>query len=289
MGLREYLSHFADAALWKLGMPESPLELRDPAFIRAQLPALEALVREYHSYELDGWENVPDGRALLVGNHNGGVMAPDMFALMVENWRRRGVEALSYGLAHDTVFRIGPPGRVLAKMGAVPASPQNAITLLQRDAQVLVYPGGDIDAFRASSARDRVVFGQRRGFVRIALRAQAPIVPIVSAGAHDGFHVLTDGAELARRFGLKRLFRVEVLPIIFSFPLGLTMGPTFYVPLPVHMKLRVLPAIHFDYGPEAADDDAIVTRCRDQVLEVMQAALDQLTREGGFGRKPLPR
>lgn len=289
MGLGEYLRHFADPALWQLGKPAAPLELRDPAFIRAQLPALEAVFERYHSYELSGWEHAPQGRALFVGNHSGGVMAPDMFALMLESWRRRGVEAASYGLAHDTVFRLGPLGRLLAKAGAVPASPENAIEALRRDAHVLVYPGGDIDAFRASSARSRVIFGRRRGFVRIALRARAPIVPVVAVGAHDGFHVLSDGAALARWLGLKRLFRVEVLPITLSFPWGLTVGPTFYLPPPVHMKLRVLPAIHFDYGPEAADDDDIVMRCREQVLTAMQDALDELTRGGGFGRKPLPR
>lgn len=266
----------------------SPLDQRDPELIRALLPSLEIAFERYHDVSIDGWDRVPEGPALVVGNHNGGTMAPDMFALMVAFWQRRGVEAEAYGLMHDIMFRVPVIGPAMAKLGAVPARPENASAALARNAKVLVYPGGDIDAFKPWSRRHEIIFGSRAGFIRVALRSGAPIVPVVSVGAHEGFRILTDGAAFARASGLKKLTRIEVFPVILSVPFGLGVGPVLaYVPLPVRIKLRVLDPIRFpDLGPEAADDDVIVRRCQDQVRAAMQAALDEMVAEGGFGLIP---
>ncbi|MGZ3476464.1 MAG: lysophospholipid acyltransferase family protein, partial [Polyangiales bacterium] len=232
--------------------------------------------------EVSGLEHVPDGRALIVGNHNGGVMSPDMFALMVTWWRTFGVDAPTYGLMHDLPFLVPVIGDWMARLGAVPADPSNAKRLLERDAKVLVYPGGDLDAFRPWSQRHRIVFGARRGFVRTALATGAPIVPVVAVGAHEGCVVVSDGRALAQALGLKRM-RVEVLPITLGLPWLFFVGPAPYLPVPLRMKIRVLPAIRFSVGPEAATDDAVVDACREEVIACMQTALDDLAREGGYG------
>lgn len=260
---------------------------RDPVFIRdVALPVLGRLVDRWHELRVDGLEHVPEGRALLVGNHNGGVSSPDMYALMVAYWRHFGAEAPAFGLAHDAAFRFPLFGEAMARAGAVPAHPGTAVALLEREARVLVYFGGDLDAYRAHARRHEIVFGRRSGFIKVALRARAPIVPVVSIGAHESFRVLHDGVALARLLGLKRLARVEVLPLIAGLPWGLWVGPLPSVPLPVRMHLRVLPPIEWpELGPEAASDPAVVDRCFVDVLRVMQRALDQLSREGGHGRR----
>jgi 1-acyl-sn-glycerol-3-phosphate acyltransferase len=169
-------------------------------------------------------------------------------------------------------------------LGAVRANHDNAHRLFARGHKVLVYPGGDIDAFRPWSRRHEVVFGRRAGFVRVALRARVPIVPVVSAGAHDAFRVLTDGRQLVAQLGLKRIARIEVLPVIVCLPWGVALGTGPYLPLPVRIRIRVLPPLHWpDLPPDAADDDRIVWRCREEVRAAMQDALDLLMREGGHG------
>jgi 1-acyl-sn-glycerol-3-phosphate acyltransferase len=276
---------FSDLAI---GRPDHPLEQRDPEFIRAELPRLGWAYDHYNDVTVEGLEDIPTSRALVVGNHNGGIVSPDMFALMVAWWRARGVDEPTYGLMHNMPFRVPLVGRYLTRLGAVPAHPEHATALLERGAKVLVYPGGDLDNVRPSSRRHQIVFGQRRGFIRVALRTRSPIIPVVSIGAHEAFHVITDGAELARRLGLKRAFRIEVLPIALGLPWGvfIALGP--YWPLPVRMKLRVLPPMAWpDLPPEAADDDEAVWRCREQVRSAMQRALDAMAREGGWGRRPL--
>jgi 1-acyl-sn-glycerol-3-phosphate acyltransferase len=261
------------------------LDARDPAFIRSILPVLAPWFERYHETEVRGLERLPDGPALVVGNHNGGIMAPDMFGLMIAFWRERGADEPAYGLAHDLVYRVPILRDAMAKVGAVPAHPEHALRLLARGAKVLVYPGGDLDAFKSWDNRHKVVFGERKGFVRVALRAGVPIVPVVGVGAHEAFHVLTDGVQLAEKSGLKSLLRLEALPVAIGLPFGLVVGPMGYWPFPVRMKIQVLDPIRWPkLGPEAADDDHVVALCKEEVRETMQAALDALVAGGGFGR-----
>lgn len=257
---------------------------RDPEFIRRQMPWFSRVLEAWYQPEVMGLEQVPDGRALVVGTHNGGAAAPDMYALMLAFWKRLGPDRPAYGLAHDVALRVPLIGPSLARMGAVPAHPQNAAALLEQDALVLVYPGGDLDAYKSFRDRHVVTFGKRRGFIRVAIRAQAPIVPVVSVGAHEIFYVLTDGGELARRLRLKELARVEVLPIILALPTGLVVS-TFvpYFPVPSRVRVRLLPPIDLGLPPEAADDESMVDRVTERVRSTMQAALDDLVAEGGFG------
>src|SRR3954464_10545496 len=109
------------------------LSRRDPAFIRLVMPAFEFMFQHYHHASIEGFEHVPRGRALVVGNHNGGIMAPDMYAFMLAFWQRFGVDAPSHGLAHDVVFKVPIAGSILYRLGAVPAHPGNALALLARD------------------------------------------------------------------------------------------------------------------------------------------------------------
>jgi 1-acyl-sn-glycerol-3-phosphate acyltransferase len=280
------IQRFADLVTWK--PPESPLDRRDPDYIRDEVASLGRILDAWYAPVVDGLQHVPDGRALVVGTHNGGTLAPDMFATMVAFWKEFGPERPSYGLAHDVVFKLPVAGRWLARIGAVPAHPANAVALLERDATVLVYPGGDVDAYKPYRERHVVKFGRRRGFMRIALQTCAPIVPVVSVGAHQITYVVTDGAKLAERLGVKRRWRLEVLPITLALPWGVTVGPLAPIlPLPTKVRVRVLPALDLardlGLGPGSAGDDAAIDAAVERVRATMQIALDALVAEGDFG------
>ena len=65
------------------------------AFTEAQRWSLDVLGRATDAWfapEVIGLEHIPPGPSLVVGTHNGGNMAPDMFCTMVAFWRRFGVE-----------------------------------------------------------------------------------------------------------------------------------------------------------------------------------------------------
>jgi 1-acyl-sn-glycerol-3-phosphate acyltransferase len=268
------------------GVSDDPLEQRDPGFIESEREGLGRLLDAWYTPDVLGIENLPDGRMLAVGAHNGGMQSPDMFITMVAFWKRFGVERASYGLAHDAVFRLPGLGRYIAKMGAVPAHTEHALELLGRDAAVLVYPGGDVDAFKPYARRHVIEFGGRKGFARVAIRTGAPIVPIVSVGAHEGFHLFTDGREFANRSGLKRWTRVEVFPIGLALPFGLYVSALQpYLPLPTRVRVQVLPPLDLGHPPEAADDPAAVDEAVERVRATMQTGLDALVAQGDFGRR----
>lgn len=253
------------------GFDSDRLDLRDPELIRRVLPAVERFNRSYLRLRRDGLENIPSGPALYVSNHNGGITGPDLACTLGTLLHVRGVEAPLYALAHDFAMRQVPPaGRVLQRFGAIRACPSNALRALAMGAQVLVYPGGDLEAYRHTRERDRIVLGERTGFVRVAREARVPIVPIVVHGAHRSAYIFNDGASIARRLELVRWGRLERFPLALALPWGIAVGPwTPYLPLPFPIRLRVLPAIRADRD----DDPATV---REHVRERMQTTLDDL-------------
>ncbi len=264
-------------------LPADPLARRDPDFIRRQLRILEPLVEAWFAPELAGLGHIPPGRALVVGTHNGGFISPDLFSFMVGLWRARGTEPPVYGLAHDVVFRLPLMASWLSRLGAVPARPGLALELLRRDLCVVVYPGGVREAYKRHGDRNVVDFYGRTGFVRTAIRAGAPIVPMVSAGAHEAIYVVADGVRTARALGLDALLRIDTLPLQLCLPWGVAVGPVPYIPAPCKVKLELLPPIELGLPPEAADDPGAVAGAYRRVVGVMQAGLDALIARGGFG------
>lgn len=230
--------------------------------------------------EIRGLDRVPEGPALLVGNHNGGSMSPDSFVIGVALYRARGVEFVPYWLGHDLVVKL-PLFRKVVPLGVVRASSEMAHKVFAARRKVLVYPGGERETLRPWAERDRIIFAGRTGYVRLALRERVPVVPIVVAGAHEVFVVIGGGETLARMLMTKPLFRVDTWPLTLSLPWGLTPGPPFlYLPFPVRMLGEVLEPITFDpSGPEAAEDQGYVQRCDDLVRARMQAALSRLASE----------
>ena len=143
---------------------------------------------------------------------------------------------------------------------------------------MLVYPGGDEDDYRPWTERHRIDLHGHMGFVRLALRHQVPVIPLVSHGSHDAIIVLARGNELAKALHLDR-FRIHVLPIVLG-PLGPLLLPVAGPPLPAKVLLQVgEPFDWTHFGPEAADDDEVVRHCYEEMLGRMQASLDELVAE----------
>jgi 1-acyl-sn-glycerol-3-phosphate acyltransferase len=250
-----------------------PLDARDPALIASILPFVRLANQRYFRLRAEGFDHLERGPVLYVANHNGGIAGPDLSCTLGSLWDARGPEAPLYALAHDFPMRqFQRFGAVIRRFGALRATPENAMRALRAGAQVLVYPGGDLDAYRHARRRDEVVLGTRTGFVRVAQAARVPIVPVVAQGAHRSAYIFSEGEEIARLLRLKRWARLERFPLALALPWGLALGPWLpYLPLPFPIQLRVLPPIP---APEGADPE----RIREQVQVAMQTALDELAR-----------
>jgi len=257
---------------------------RDPEFLHGARPWLERFVAWFRP-EVRGFDRLPArGPFLVVGNHSGGQTPPDIPVLLTAWWRERGEDERIYALFHSFFLALPGVGPVMARAGAIEAGAEAAEAVLRDGAILLDYPGGDHEVFRSWRDRNRIDFGRRLGFVRLALRAQVPVVPAVSVGAHETLVVLTRGERLARLLHLDSWFRVKVMPFVFGPPFGLVPGgiPTF--PLPAKITVELLPVIDWSqrYGPEAAADDRVVQACYDEITTTMQTALDRLVAERRF-------
>jgi 1-acyl-sn-glycerol-3-phosphate acyltransferase len=255
------------------GFDADRLDARDPAVIAAALPLVRLVSKRYLRLRSEAFERLESGPVLYVSNHNGGIAGPDLCCTLGSLWDARGPQAPLYALAHDFPMRqFQRLGSVLQRYGALRATPANALAALRAGAQVLVYPGGDLDAYRHARRRDEIVLGDRTGFVRVAQAARVPIVPIVAHGAHRSAYIFSEGERVARLLRLDRWARLQRFPLALALPWGLAIGPWVpYLPLPFAIQLRALAPIPVPAGADPAT-------VREQVRLAMQRALDDLAR-----------
>jgi 1-acyl-sn-glycerol-3-phosphate acyltransferase len=256
-----------------------PAFQRDPRFLKALVPLMQIFAR-YFDAEVRDLDRIPEqGAALLVGNHSGGGLTPDTSAVFAAWYAQRGIERPLIGLGFDAAFTIPLIGDVMRRMGQVPASAENAARALDEGLPVLVYPGGDHELFRPWRERNRIDLAGRKGFIRLALQKQVPVVPVVGHGGHDNLIVLMRSERLASWLGLKRI-RMGNLPLVWQLPWGVSIPGPFYIPMPAKITVQVCEPLDWSaYGPEAADEPEILDRCYAEITEVMQETLSGLARE----------
>jgi 1-acyl-sn-glycerol-3-phosphate acyltransferase len=250
---------------------------KDDAFVAAQLDRLDRWLTWFRP-ELRGLERLPArGPYLCVGNHSGGLYTPCMWAFLSGWYRHLGLGEPAYFLGLDMALALPGVGSLYRRMGAVPASAANAAALIARGAPLLVYPGGDHEAFRPWRDRGRIDFGGRKGFVTLALEHGLPVVPVTAAGSHESAFVLARGDRLAASMGLEKI-RVKVFPFTIGFPFGLAPGFIPQVPFPSRITIEVGEPLdwHRRYGPEEARQREVVERCYAEITGAMQATLDRL-------------
>ncbi|SUD47533.1 Diacylglycerol acyltransferase [Nocardia otitidiscaviarum] len=268
---------------WVRGLvPDADLGDRDPEFISRTVDLGWRLVRVYFRAEVRGIERVPaTGPVLLVGNHTGGITAPEVPITALAFFRHFGAERPFYQLAHDLLVTLPGVGDVARRYGTLAAAPDNARAALRTGAAVLVYPGGDWEVMRPTAESDRIDFAGRTGFVRLALEEGVPIVPVVTIGGQETLFILTRGDRIARFLRLDRLLRVKVFPISLALPWGVNISDALgHIPLPAKIVVDFrepidLPDELAKGGHEADDLDAAY----DIVTGVMQRELSALADE----------
>jgi len=206
------------------------LDERDPARVDLAYRLIHRLLEAYFRSEVRGLERIPSGAALFVGNHNGLMITPDSYLFAAAVYRERGLADLPFGLGHEVLIDLPLLNQIIVPLGAVRASHGLAHRLFAAGRKVLVYPGSDFDAGRSWFDRDRICFGGRRGYVRLAVGAGVPVLPVVAAGAQETLVLLTDGQWLARLLRADRWMRVKVWSMGFALPWGFMPGPLPYWP-----------------------------------------------------------
>jgi 1-acyl-sn-glycerol-3-phosphate acyltransferase len=249
----------------------------DPEFTKQIANTIGPVIKQYHRAEVRNIDNIPPtGGALVVSNHSGGMLTPDVFIFSPAFYHRFGYDRPVYTLGHYGIF-IGPLDGLLRRLGVIEASRENAAVALHSGAVVLVFPGGDYDSYRPTFD-NTIDFNGRTGYVRTAIEAGVPIVPTVSIGGQETQLFLTRGNWLAKKLGITKA-RMDILPISVGFPFGLSMIFPPNLPLPSKVITEVLEPIdiatQFGKDPDVGEVD-------EYVRSVMQSALDRLVKQRRF-------
>jgi 1-acyl-sn-glycerol-3-phosphate acyltransferase len=260
-------------------IPPADIDQRDPDYIRETLPGLWLLASFYFRADVRGLENIPaEGPVLIVGNHSGGNVTPDTLVFTLAFATYFGVERRFFQLAHNLVMVL-PQARIanLRKYGTVAASRENSVKALDSGAALLVYPGGDYEVHRPSWESAKIDWAGRKGWIRLALQKNVPVVPLVSLGGQETALFVSRGERLARLLRLDKMFRLKVLPISIAIPWGLNIGDMLgHWPLPAKLTMKALPAIDLrkEFGRNPDLDEVY-----ESVLGRMQASLDSMAAE----------
>ncbi len=165
----------------------------------------------YFRYEVVGMKNIPEkGPALLVGNH--GFFPFDLVLLSKHIYEKMGRRVRV--LVHERSWRIPMLREIALNIGVVNAKPENAIRLLKQGEIVAVFPGGEREGMKPSSQKYQLLWDNHIGFARTAIAAKAPVIPCMSVGIDDIFHV----------FERSGIFNTRLFHRYFPFPFFLGLG-----------------------------------------------------------------
>src|SRR4051812_4770926 len=260
------------------------IELPEPdeGFISAQQPVWNFILDHYFRMEVRGWDRLPEPPCLIVGIHAGGILPIDAYAFGYSWFREFGFERIPRGTAHEFLINAPLIGDYLKKIGTISASHEGISAALDQGDDVILYPGGDLDAMRPWRQRDEVVFGGRKGWIRMALEAQVPIVPVANVGASDTLFVLTGGEKIAKTLRLDKLLPAKTLPIRLRFSPGIAPASIPQVPLPAKLRSEILEPIYLGGEEGQRFDDEYVERKEKEVVAALQAGVDRLAKRRSF-------
>jgi 1-acyl-sn-glycerol-3-phosphate acyltransferase len=247
---------------------------RSERVFRAMEPVLNFYYRYWFRVEVEGLENVPAaGGALLASNHSG-ALPPDAPMIMQAIRNEHPTPRPLYMLGEHWFKGYPGVGMLANKIGLVAAHPANAHRLLGDEGRlVLVFPEGQKGTRKLFWQRYKLRRFGRGGFVKTAIRAGVPIVPVAVMGAEEAMPIFAHVPLLQRLTGL------IYFPVNHAFPhFGLLAGGMY---LPAKFRIRFLEPVRFErHGPEAADDVAFVQQVADDIRARIQDALN-----GMLGRR----
>ncbi|MDH3843885.1 MAG: acyltransferase family protein [Myxococcales bacterium] len=157
--------------------------------------------RHYFKVDVYGLENVPPrGRAILVGNHSGGVaidgaMVTGSMLLDAETPR------LAHAMLDKFIHHFPGASRLMSRTGQFTGNPEQAMRLLRDDRLLLVFPEGARGTAKlAKDADSLVTFGT--GFMRLALETKSPIIPFGFVGGGEALPTVANLKSLGRLLGV---------------------------------------------------------------------------------------
>jgi 1-acyl-sn-glycerol-3-phosphate acyltransferase len=254
------------------------LEGPDMKFFERQKYLWNPVMDYWFRMEMEGWKNLPDPPALLIGIHSGAPFVWDAWTVGAQWWRHFGPDRPLHGTAHDALMALPVIGAYFRRMGVLPAAPDSIAAALAAGRDVALWPGGERDSLRPWVRRDEATLAGRMGFIRLAIRSAVPIVPISTVGGPDSMPVLTSGRRLAKALQLDKIARLKLFPVAFQAPWGISPALLPEIPLPTKILTAFQDPVDLDPDPDRAEDEEYVERKYREVCASIQSGMDALAR-----------
>ncbi|WP_224360972.1 lysophospholipid acyltransferase family protein [Hyalangium versicolor] len=225
------------------------------------------VMRLWHRYEVRGMETLLQPGASLIVAYHGRPMAIDQCMLTVSLYERLGY------LPHGIIHGFFGTNRILRwwinGLGFVTGDGPGIEAAVARGEHILVQPGGTREGFRSFRHRYEVDWGERLGYLRLAIRHGLPIIPVAATGVDDIFIGLNDGYALGRRFRMPA-----------GIPLWLGVGATglwpFALTIPVKITQLIGEPIHWHLqGRIDPADRAALVNLHQEVRGAVQSLMDR--------------
>lgn len=229
---------------------------RNATFVERLGPINDFLFERWFRTQVEGVENIPDGGALLVANH-AGALPPD--ALQIQWALHRMLDRDVYMMGDRVFSRLPFLSWLFRRAGGIEANAETARKLLGEEGYLgLVFPEGSEGTAKHMSERYRLARFGRGGFVRVAMDARVPVVPVAVLGASEAMPVLAN---------------MELLAKLLDIPYA-PLAPLIW--LPAKIRIRFLPALEVAAGP--TDDHSAQVQA--QVIRdlIQEGLLDMLAR-----------
>ena len=254
------------------------MDAQDLRFVELQKFLWNPLIDYWFRMEVEGWDRLPEPPVLLVGIHSGAPFPWDAWTMGIQWWRQFGSERVLRGTAHDALMAAPGIGWYFRKMGVVPAAPDSMAAALASGRDVMVFPGGEIDSLRPWAKRDEAILAGRKGFIRLAINAGVPIVPVSTVGGPDSMPVLATGRKIASALQLDKIARLKMFPVALQAPWGLSPALLPEIPLPTKIRTAFQKPIVVSRDPRKASDDDYLERKYAEVERSIQRGMDTLAR-----------
>lgn len=227
---------------------------RDTLIFRVLPRFLLEILRKYFRLEVEGVENIPRRGAVILAPNHSGYSGFDAFLLghVVQQEAKR----IPRVLTHHFWFLTETTAIPAHKMGFTEATYENGINALKKGNAIVLFPEGEHGNFKPTSERYQLQ-EFKRGFVRMALEAQCPIVPVVILGAEETHINL-------KKLKFTKFLKGSVIPL-----------PLNVLPLPAKWRIRFLEPITLPYKPSAAGDSDLVHEIAQDIQEKMQTAVEE--------------
>jgi 1-acyl-sn-glycerol-3-phosphate acyltransferase len=280
-GLRARLERFGVGELYRglrnaatvfgmLGMREHAVEVdafgMDPFYLDDARVLLDFFYDRWWRVQVSGGEHLAQpGPVIFVANRSG-ILPYD--GLMIAHAAERISPSAQRPrfLVADWIATLPFFQPRIARLGGVRACPENAERLLRDGQRIVVFPEGKKGALKPFSERYRLQRFARGGFVSLALRLNATVIPTAVVGAEEAHPVLFRPVFPSRLLGMP-------IPITPTFPL---LGPLGLIPLPSQWRICFGEPIRWTQNDRRRADDALfINRTRDRIRSTIQLRLEE--------------